>query len=76
MKTADKDIKISIIGSGYVGMSLAALLSKNNPVKIYDIDNDRVNKINNSISPIKDNDIQNYLENFDLNLNICSKTPK
>jgi UDPglucose 6-dehydrogenase len=68
MKTADKDIEISIIGSGYVGMSLAALLSKNNPVKIYDIDNDRVNKINNSISPIKDNDIQNYLENFDLNL--------
>ena len=66
--TVKKNIKISIIGSGYVGMSLAALLSRNNSVKIYDIDNDRVNKINNSISPIKDNDIQNYLENFDLNL--------
>ena len=40
--------KITVVGSGYVGMSLAVLLAKDNEVKILDIDAERIEKINNS----------------------------
>ena len=42
--------KICIVGSGYVGMSLAVLLAQNNDVVVLDIDVDRVNSINNNES--------------------------
>ena len=41
--------KITVVGSGYVGMSLAVLLSQHHQVCIYDIDEERVKKINNGI---------------------------
>jgi len=59
---------ITIIGSGYVGMSLATLLSQLHKVTIVDIDKEKVKKINSGISPIKDSMISDYLKNKDLNL--------
>ena len=44
--------KITVVGSGYVGMSLAVLLSKKNKVVILDLDKEKVDKVNNKISTI------------------------
>lgn len=54
-------MNISVAGLGYVGLSLACLLSKHNDVTAIDIDERRVADINNSISPIKDPFIEDYL---------------
>lgn len=54
-------MKISVAGLGYVGLSLACLLSKHNDVTAIDIDERRVADINNGISPIKDPFIEDYL---------------
>ena len=59
---------ISIIGSGYVGMSLAVLLAQHNRVTIFDIDREKVDKINFGISPVKDNLISEYLKSKELRL--------
>ena len=59
---------IAIIGSGYVGMSLAVLLSQNHKVNIFDIDEEKLKKINQNISPIKDDLISEYLSNRNLDL--------
>jgi UDPglucose 6-dehydrogenase len=64
--------KICIVGSGYVGMSLAVLLAQNNDVVVLDIDVDRVNSINNNESTVEDVDIQAFLAEKDLNLTATS----
>ena len=64
--------KITVIGSGYVGMSLAVLLSQKHSVEIVDIDEDKVKKINSGVSPISDVLISEYLENKALNLQATS----
>ena len=51
-------MKIAIAGAGYVGMSLAVLLSRNHEVAVVDTDLSKVRQINNGISPIKDSDIE------------------
>ena len=61
-------MKIAVAGTGYVGLSLAVLLSLKNEVIALDIIEDKVNKINNSISPIVDDEIEKYLKNQSLNL--------
>lgn len=61
-------MKITIIGAGYVGLSLAILLSQKNEVILLDINKNKINKINNKISPIKDKEIENYLKNKTLKL--------
>jgi len=61
-------MKIAVAGLGYVGMSLSVLLSQHNEVVAYDISLDRVNKVNNKISTVKDSDIDEYLKNKNLNL--------
>ena len=61
-------MKIAIAGTGYVGLSLATLLSQNNEVVALDIIEDKVNKINNRISPIKDRYIEEYFKEKKLNL--------
>ena len=61
-------IKITVVGSGYVGMSLAVLLGQNNNVMILDIDENRVRKINSRKSTIIDSDIEDFLTNKKLNL--------
>ncbi|MDB3952175.1 3-hydroxyacyl-CoA dehydrogenase NAD-binding domain-containing protein, partial [Gammaproteobacteria bacterium] len=60
--------KITVVGSGYVGMSLAVLISQHHQVCIYDIDEGRVKKINNGISTISDSDIDHFLKNKNLKL--------
>lgn len=56
-------MNIAIAGLGYVGLSLACLLSKHNEVAAVDIDEQRVTSINSGLSPIKDPDIEPYLAN-------------
>ena len=59
---------IAIIGSGYVGMSLAVLLSQEHNINIIDISHDRVEKVNSGINPIKDDLISSYLKTKQLKL--------
>lgn len=54
-------LNITVVGLGYVGLSLACLLSKHNRVTAVDIDSSRVEAINAGLSPIKDPDIEPYL---------------
>ena len=60
-------LKIAVAGTGYVGLSLAVLLSLKNEVIALDIIKDKVDKINNRISPIVDDEIEKYLKNQSLN---------
>ncbi len=60
--------KIAVAGTGYVGLSLAVLLAQHNEVTAVDIIEDKVNKINNKISPIQDDYIEKYLATKELNL--------
>lgn len=61
-------MKIAVAGTGYVGLSLATLLSKNNEVIALDVIPEKVEKINNRISPIKDEYIEKYFKEKNLNL--------
>ncbi len=61
-------MKIAVAGTGYVGLSLATLLSTKNEVCAYDINFDKVNMINKRISPIQDEYIEKYFKNEKLNL--------
>ena len=60
--------KITIVGAGYVGISLAVLLSQKHEVVVLDIDEERVNKINKKQTTIKDNAITKYLQEKSLSL--------
>ena len=61
-------MKIAVAGTGYVGLSLAVLLAQKNEVVAVDIIPEKVEKINNGISPIQDDYIEEYLANKQLNL--------
>ena len=61
-------MKIAIAGTGYVGLSNAVLLAQNNEVIAVDIIQEKVDMINNKVSPIVDKEIQDYLSNKELNL--------
>ena len=61
-------IKITVVGSGYVGMSLSVLLAKQNCVTVLDIDSERISKINNKKSTIEDSLIEELLDTASLNL--------
>ena len=58
---AKTNYKIAVAGTGYVGLSLAVLLAQHNKVTAVDIIEDKVNKLNNYISPIQDEYIEKYL---------------
>ena len=58
-------MNIAIAGTGYVGMSMAVLLSQNNHVTAVDIIPEKVDKINRRISPIQDDYIEKYLSEYD-----------
>lgn len=61
-------MKIAVIGAGYVGLSLAVLLSQNNEVVIVDVVEEKVKMINKRISPIVDHEIIDYFANNKLNI--------
>jgi len=61
-------MKITVAGIGYVGLSSAVLFSQKHEVVAFDIDTQRVNQLNNKISPVIDSEIEDYLTNKELNL--------
>lgn len=61
-------MKIAVAGTGYVGLSIATLLAQKNQVMAVDIIPEKVDMINNKISPIQDKEIEEYLANKPLNL--------
>ncbi|MBR1595441.1 MAG: nucleotide sugar dehydrogenase [Phocaeicola sp.] len=61
-------MKIAVAGMGYVGMSIATLLAQHNQVIAVDVDSNKVNLINQHLSPIRDEFIEDYLKNANLNL--------
>ena len=63
-----KEIKIAVAGTGYVGLSIATLLSQNHPVVAVDIIPEKVEMINKRISPIQDDYIEMYLAEKELDL--------
>ena len=63
-----KDIKIAVAGTGYVGLSIATLLAQHHQVTAVDVIPEKVEKLNNRVSPIQDEYIEKYLAEKDLNL--------
>lgn len=61
-------MKITVVGTGYVGMSIATLLARHNEVTAVDIVPEKVEKINNRLSPIRDEYIEQYLSEKEINL--------
>ena len=61
-------MNITVVGTGYVGLANAILLSQNNEVIALDVNKEKVEKINNKQSPIADKEIEDFLSNKKLNL--------
>lgn len=68
METVNKNIRIAVAGTGYVGLSIATLLSQHHQVTAVDVVPEKVNLINNRQSPIQDDYIEKYLAEKDLHL--------
>lgn len=60
-------MKIAIAGLGYVGLSNAMLLAQNNEVIAYDVDSEKIEQLNNKVSPIVDQNISDFLLNKNIN---------
>ena len=61
-------VKVTVVGSGYVGMSLAVLLAQHNEVTVLDIDSDRVDQVNRKESTVADTEIEAFLKERELSL--------
>lgn len=68
METVNKNIRIAVAGTGYVGLSIATLLSQHHQVTAVDVVPEKVDLINNRKSPIQDDYIEKYLAEKDLSL--------
>ena len=68
METVNKNIRIAVAGTGYVGLSIATLLSQHHQVTAVDVVPEKVDLINNRKSPIQDDYIEKYLAEKDLHL--------
>ena len=64
-------MKIAVVGMGYVGLSIATLLSQKHEVVALDIVQEKVEKVNKRVSPIKDEYIEKYFKEEELNLKAC-----
>ena len=71
-----KEIKIAVAGTGYVGLSMAVLLSQNHNVTAVDIIPEKVRMINEKKSPIQDEYIEKYLTEKTLNLTATTDAQK
>ena len=69
-------MNITVVGLGYVGMSLSFLLSQRHQVTALDINEDRVKLVNQKISPIQDQEIDDFLKNKKLNISATSDIEK
>ena len=65
---AFKDLKIAVAGTGYVGLSIATLLSQHHDVTAVDVIPEKVDKINRRVSPIQDEYIEKYFAEKELRL--------
>lgn len=72
MIKTEKKIKFTVVGCGYVGLSLSILLARDNVVTILEIDKEKVKKINNKNSPIADPDIESFLKKKKISLKATS----
>lgn len=63
-----ENLKIAVAGTGYVGLSIATLLAQKHEVTAVDVIEEKVNKINNRVSPIQDEYIEKYFAEKELNL--------
>ena len=61
-------MKIAVVGMGYVGLSLAILLAQNNDVYALDINGEKIDKLSRKESPIRDQEIEDYLSNKNVHL--------
>ena len=61
-------VKLTVVGSGYVGLSLAVLLAQHNDVTLLDIDGSQVDKVNSKQSTVVDNEIESFLTKKELSL--------
>ncbi len=68
MMNTFNNIKVAVAGTGYVGLSIATLLSQHHQVTAVDVIPEKVEKLNNKISPIQDDYIEKYLAEKELNL--------
>lgn len=68
METVNKNIRIAVAGTGYVGLSIATLLSQHHQVTAVDVVPEKVDLINYRQSPIQDDYIEKYLAEKDLHL--------
>ena len=68
MKKKFNKIKIAVAGTGYVGLSIAVLLAQHHQVTALDVIKEKVDMINNRISPIRDKEIEEYLKTKELDL--------
>lgn len=75
-KKKEQTYNITVVGAGYVGMSLSVLLSQKHKVTVLDIDEDRVNKINNKESTIEDKEINIFLSTKKLDLSATNAPEK
>ena len=63
-----KEIRVAVAGTGYVGLSIATLLSQHHHVTAVDVIAEKVEKLNNKVSPIQDDYIEKYLAEKSLDL--------
>lgn len=63
-----KDLQIAVVGTGYVGVSIATLLSQHHKVTAVDVITEKIEKINNRISSIQDDYIEKFFAEKELNL--------
>ena len=71
-----ENIKIAVAGTGYVGLSIATLLSQHHQVTAVDVIPEKVEKLNKKISPIQDDYIEKYLSEKDLDLKAPLMVPQ
>ena len=76
METVNKNIRIAVAGTGYVGLSIATLLSQHHQVTAVDVVPEKVDLINNRQSPIQDDYIEKYLAEKDLHLKATTNGEK